>query len=34
MVNVIVPEVGYVIDDEVITEGNSGMELCMREQAG
>jgi len=29
-VNVIVQEVGYVIDDQEITEGNSGIELCMR----
>jgi len=29
-VNVVVQEVGYVINDEEITEGNSGIELCMR----
>ena len=29
-VNAIVQEVGNVIDDEEITEGNSGIELCMR----
>jgi len=29
-VNVIVQEVGYIIDDEEITEGNSAIELCMR----
>jgi len=29
MVNVIVPEVGYIIDDEELTEGNSGIEMCL-----
>jgi len=28
--NVIVQEVGYIIDDEEKMEGNSGIELCMR----
>ena len=33
-VNVIVQEVGYVIDDEEKMEGNSGIELCMRQLPG